>query len=271
MLLFFYKNTAFCNKQYLPVLLLLFVFITGFQCKDYSNKLLGPGIILTIDKPPDTWYQVKDFMKENNVKLTFYVERYQDLSDDTKKIMQEMIADGHEIAHHTSTHPHSDEYVNKYGVDAYLKYEVDTMTYLMNKDGFYPTTYAYPFGDLTPELDNFLLKRFNSIRKIISPYMNKHIADMDQLYYRYGNISLFYGTSIDQRHKHSMDEITEALEMAKESRQTVSLYCHYLTVDKPYEATNSHIYLKDFKALVLKAKSLGLRFYTASEVSRKKY
>lgn len=241
------------------------------QCKQKTNKILGPSVILTVDKPPDSWYQIKDFLKENNVKLTFYIECYQNISDSTKRIMKEMEADGHEIAHHTSTHPHSDEYVEKHGINKYLKYEIDTMTSLMNKDGFLPFNYAYPFGDLTTELDEHLLKRFNSVRKIISPYMNKRIADMDQLYYRYGDISLFYGTSIDQRHKHSLDEIYEALELAKSSKTAVSLYCHFIAIDKPLEISNSHVYMEDFKKIILKSKELGLRFYTVSEVSRKIY
>lgn len=267
----FYKLVIRIGKKNMPLLLLMAIAFNGFQCKDYSNKLLGPSIILTVDKPPDTWYQLKDFLKENNVKLTFYIESYQNLSDSTKRIMKEMEADGHEMAHHTTTHPHSDEYLEKYGMPAYLKNEIDTMTSLMQKDGFYPDNYAYPFGDLTTELDGELLKRFNSVRKIISPYMNKRIADMDQLYYRYGNISLFYGTSIDQRHKHSMDEILESLEMAKESRSAVSLYCHFIAIDKPVEGSNSHVYIHDFKKIVLKAKELGLRFYTVAEVSRKSH
>ena len=111
----FYKLVIRIGKKNMPLLLLMAIAFNGFQCKDYSNKLLGPSIILTVDKPPDTWYQLKDFLKENNVKLTFYIESYQNLSDSTKRIMKEMEADGHEMAHHTTTHPHSDEYLEKYG------------------------------------------------------------------------------------------------------------------------------------------------------------
>lgn len=242
------------------------------QCRKDSTKPLGPGILLTVDKPVDTWYYLKDFLKENNVKLTFYIEMYQDLQDTSKVKMKALMADGHEMAHHTSTHPHSDDYVKQYGIDAYMKKEIFAMTDSMKKDGFNPVTYAYPFGDCTTELDTRLLEHFNSLRKVLGTYMNKRIADMDQVYFRYGDIKLFYGIGIDVRYNRSLDEVFEALEKAKNSRQTVSLYCHYLSVDgKPHEGSDSHILEDDFKKIILKAKELGLRFYTASEVSRKKY
>jgi peptidoglycan/xylan/chitin deacetylase (PgdA/CDA1 family) len=251
---------------------LFFILFSLLNCnKDADDKLLGPGIILSVDKPPDTWYHFRDFLKENNVKLTFYIENYPTLKDSTKAIMKEMQADGHEMAHHTNTHPHSDEYVVKYGMDTYIKEEINLVTDLMRNDGFNPITYAYPFGDCTTELDERLLEHFNSVRKIIDPYMTKHLSDMDQIYYRYGNMKLFYASSIDQRHHHSIDEILEALEMAKDSRRAVSLYCHFLNNNTPTEASNSHVYEHDMKRIILKAKELGLRFYTVSEVSRKKY
>ncbi|MFN4082697.1 MAG: polysaccharide deacetylase family protein [Bacteroidia bacterium] len=82
-------------------------FLIVFACnKQQTRKPLDAGIF-TVDKPPDTWYYLKDYLKQNNVKLTFYIESYQTISDSTKRIMKEMEADGHEIAHHTSTHPPS--------------------------------------------------------------------------------------------------------------------------------------------------------------------
>ena len=255
-------------KNLAAIFIFLFI-INLLHCSKNNNVLLGPGILLTVDKPPDTWYHLKDFLKENHVKLTFYIESYQLLNDSSKRIMKEMIADGHEIAHHTTTHPHSDEYVKQFGMDAYLKNEIISMKDSMLKDGFNPLTFAYPFGDCTAAIDKELLKRFYSLRKVLGVYMNKKLADMDLIYFRYGNIKLFYGIGIDARYHHNVNEVFEALEKAKNSRQTVSLYCHFLsTPDGPFESSNSHIMESDLKDIVLKANSLGLRFYTASEVSR---
>jgi peptidoglycan/xylan/chitin deacetylase (PgdA/CDA1 family) len=242
------------------------------HCKKHENRnLLGPGILLTVDKPPDTWFHLKDFLKENGIKLTFYIEGYHDLADSTKWIMKQLQLDGHEMAHHTNSHPHSDEYVENYGMERFLNEEIISVTDSMKKDGFNPLTFAYPFGDCTAETDNRLLGHFNSLRKVLGTYLIKKIADMDLLYFRYGDIQLFYGTGIDVRYHHPNEEVFDALEKAKNSKQTISLYCHFLSNTGPLEGSNSHIMEDDFKRIVLKAKELGLRFYTASEVSRKKF
>lgn len=254
------------GKVYQIVSLILFAML--FRCSKDSAPLLGPGLFLSIDKPADTWYHLRDFLNQHHVKLTFYIEEYQKLHDSSINILKQMQSDGHEIAHHTSTHPHSTHYVMKYGMNQYLKHEIFAMTDSMRQDGFNPVTFAYPFGDCSAELDNNLLQHFNSLRKTIGTYLNKHIADMDQLYFRYGSLKLFFGTGIDVRHHHSLNEVFEALEKAKSSRQTLSLYCHFLSTTGQLEETNSHIMEDDLKQIILKAKELGLRFYTASEISR---
>jgi peptidoglycan/xylan/chitin deacetylase (PgdA/CDA1 family) len=262
-----------CNTilRYLSAAIFSLLLLASVQCRKDSAAPLGAGILLTVDKPADTWYHLKDFLKENNVKLTFYVEGYQALHDSSRQILKEMMADGHEIAHHTSTHAHGDDFVREHGIDAYMLQEIISMRDSMRRDGFNPVNFAYPFGDCTAELDRNLLLHFNSLRKLLGTYLNKRIADMEQVYFRYGDLRIFYGIGIDVRYKRPLSEVFEALVKAKSSRQTVSLYCHYLSTTGRLEGSDSHIMEEDLKRIVLKARSLGLRFYAVSEVSRHQY
>jgi hypothetical protein len=114
-----------------------------------------------------------------------------------------------------------------------------------------------------------LLKYFINIRKIIAPYLNKKICDLDQIYLRHGNVKVFFAAGIDARYKVNLEEIFDALEKAKSSRQTVSLYTHFLSKDgKPLESSNSHIAEEDFVKIIKKANELGLKFYTAKEIGQ---
>ncbi|MBP7510885.1 MAG: polysaccharide deacetylase family protein [Bacteroidia bacterium] len=257
------------RKAILNKVLLLAILIGLFfsNCNKDNSKPLGAGILITVDKPPDTWQHLQTFLKENDVKLTFYIENYNIVADSTKEMMKSFMNDGHEIAHHSLTHAHADDYAEKYGVDAYLQNEILNVTEAMKKDGFNPVTFAYPHGDCTSEVDQALLNHFVNIRKIIAPYLNKKLCDLDQIYLRQGNVKVFYGAGIDTRYHLKLEDIFDALEKAKNSRQTISLYTHFLSKDgQPFEVSNSHIAQEDFIKIIKKAKELGLKFYTAKEV-----
>ncbi|MCF8254386.1 MAG: polysaccharide deacetylase family protein [Bacteroidia bacterium] len=260
----------YLNRKANSYKIFLFAILIGFtfsNCKKDNSKPLGAGILITVDKPPDTWQHLQTFLKENDVKLTFYIENYNTITDSTKEMMKSFMKDGHEIAHHSLTHAHADEYAEKYGVDAYLQDEILNVTEAMKKDGFNPVTFAYPHGDCTSEVDQALLKHFVNIRKIIAPYLNKKLCDLDQIYLRQGNVKVFFGAGIDTRYHLELEDIFKALEKAKNSRQTISLYTHFLSKDgKPLEGSDSHIAQEDFIKIIQKAKELGLKFYTAKEV-----
>ncbi|MFN4082698.1 MAG: hypothetical protein ACK4K9_03630 [Bacteroidia bacterium] len=152
-----------------------------------------------------------------------------------------------------------------------MKYEIDEMTKLMNKDDFYPKNFAYPFGDVSTELDKLLLTKFNSVRKIISPYGTKKLADMDALYYKYDGIKLFYGTNIDKRNVNTIDDVLSGLKAAKKRREALSIYCHFISKEPIPFVDDSYIIEADFFKIVELAKQLNLKFYTVAEVSRNTY
>jgi hypothetical protein len=248
---------------------LFFTLILFSTCKKDNVLYLGAGIVLTIDKPPDTWNYLRTYLKRNNAKFTFYIENYPFLADSTTRIMKDFLADGHEMAHHSLTHVHADKYAARYGVDRYINDEILPVTEAMKKDGFNPVTFAYPHGDCTKELDAALLGKFKNLRKIVAPYLNKTLSEMDLIYLQKGNVKLFFGAGIDVRYKVSEAEVMQALEKAKNSRQTISLYCHFLSENgEPFEGSNSHVSEDLIRKIVEKANALGLKYYTAKDLSQ---
>ena len=253
---------------------ILIISLFGGCSKPSQSKLLGPGLALSIDAWPDSWHEHRQFFKDNGVKLTFYIEQYPKMLDSQKQKLRDFEADGSEVAHHTYTHAHADEYVAKYGMQQFIKNEILVPTIAMKRDGFHPLNFAYAHGDCTTETDVELANYFNSIRKIISPYGGKRICDMDQIYYRFGDITYYYACGIDTRYSHSLDEVYQALEYAKKSRTTICLYSHSISTNPiplSVDISESYILADDLKKIVLKAKELGLTFYTAKDISRNKF
>jgi peptidoglycan-N-acetylglucosamine deacetylase len=247
----------------------LFVLALCSCNKDKSIKPLGPGLFLSCDLPPHHWHPIKEYLKENNIKVTFYTESFQSLTDFQKNLAKEMLADGHEMGHHTATHPNLNTYLEDHSLKEYIESEILPMKYLMESEGFTVKTFAYPHGASTSECDKELLNYFLSIRKTYNPSLLKNLEDIDAIYYRYGQNEFLNAASIDKKSKVTLSEIFDALEKAKKSKQTIALYCHFVSFGDSIQNELS-INESDLKAIINKAVELNLQSYTATAMSKSK-
>lgn len=254
--------------------LLIFSFLSsllafsGISCSKHKDvSPLGAGLFLSCDLPPHRWYPFKDFLKENHIKVTFYIEGFQNLTTEQKAQAKMMMADGHEIAHHTATHPNLDEYLKTHTLQEYMDNEILPMKKQMEAEGFPCNTFAYPNGASTKDADKELLNHFQSVRKLYDPNLLKKLENIDAVYYRYGENEILVAASIDRKRKLSLTEILKALEKAKKSKQTLSLYCHEIAFNGIDQGEYS-IDESDLKAIVQKSVELGLKSYTATELSK---
>jgi peptidoglycan/xylan/chitin deacetylase (PgdA/CDA1 family) len=259
---------------YLTIITLFLTVMLLSSCKKDDNvQLLGAGIMLSVDVPPTAWFKMRDFLRENQIKITFYTQSYAELRDSSSKSqIQLMMQDGHEIAHHTSTHPVLEQYLASHTLEEYIKAEITEMSDLMKKDGISPRTFAYPNGNYTTESDRQLLNIFNSLRKTYQRSYSKSLEDLDPIYYRYGNNKILFASSIDRKFNIPLSEIFAALERAKKTQQCICLYCHNVAYnDITFNNETYNIDESALKAILMKAKQLNLTFYTASDISRKKF
>jgi hypothetical protein len=173
------------------------------------------------------------------------------------------------MAHHTATHPNIDTYLESHTLDEYINNEIKPITNLMAAEGFNVTTFAYPHGASTKESDIELLKYFSSVRKLFDPSLFKKLEDVNAIYYRYGQNDILVAASIDKKAMLPVTEIKNALEKAKKSKQTLSVYCHEIAFNGKDEGEYS-ISESDLKEILNKAVELKLTFYTASELSKTK-
>ena len=241
----------------LPVL-----FFLNFSCKknDVTTDAILPrgGMALTFDDYSiDNWHRYMKLFDSLNVKATFYISNYNKLNQKQKNKLHELQNHGHEIAFHSTNHVNFLKYAKENKCDKLLKEEVLDGLHLMNDDGFYPTTFAYPYGQHNEILDKLLLKYFKSVRALNgTTNLSKSLMSLD-------NNRIIYGLGIDESSKRDLEKIKDLLSEAQEKNSCAVLLVH--NIERSDIAMQCPLW--KLKELILKAKSLNLRFYTISEIS----
>lgn len=98
--------------------------------------------------------------------MTFFVSNLGELDASERAMLHALAGEGHAIEAHGMGHRDAAVYVERYGLITYLADEIDPLLAIMQTEGFAPTTFAYPYGDRTSELDRALLERFTLLRSL---------------------------------------------------------------------------------------------------------
>jgi peptidoglycan/xylan/chitin deacetylase (PgdA/CDA1 family) len=144
-----------------------FVTYADFVAGDYAQ----PGLALSFDDTfIDAWVALLPMLAQYQARVTFFVTRYQNLGPDQRAQVKLLASSGHDIESHSVNHLRGPDYVENYGVDAYLRNEIDPSIELMRSDGYAIQAFAYPFGARTSELDREIGKRVSVIRSVAFAY-----------------------------------------------------------------------------------------------------
>jgi peptidoglycan/xylan/chitin deacetylase (PgdA/CDA1 family) len=136
------------------------------------------GVALTFDDAyVDAWYGMRDLLAMHGARVTFFVTRFHRLSETRVDALRELRAAGHAIESHGHNHLHGPDYVEEHGVRAYIDDEVLPALEAMRQAGFAPTTFAYPFGARTSEIDRAVLEHVALVRSLSWTFGNPLIAD----------------------------------------------------------------------------------------------
>ncbi len=240
------------------IALIVFAFVSGCRKMETAGNLSDPGVALTFDDCSiDNWYKSLPLLDSFGVHATFYISAYHRLNDQQKEKLRAIEAHGNEIAYHTTNHYNLVDYESRQGMKDVLEIEINQDLKKMNRDGFYPKSFAYPFGAHSLYLDNQLLKIFSSVRMLNgSPDLSKSLASTKS------NADLF-ALSLDND-RHSLQIIKDMLGNAKSDRACLVLVAHQ--INNP-SAKYSVSYGK-LKAILQNVRDLGIRFYTASEIAQ---
>ena len=246
---------------YCTALLLMVLFLSGCKKFEKEGHLQQAGIVLTFDDNNiENWYHSLDFLDSNGIRATFYISKYRGFTADQKTKLMAIQSRGHEIGYHTVNHYNMVDYVYKYHhtIAELVQNEITAGLALMNRDGLYPKTFAYPFGSHCDAIDNSLKRYFKSVRVLngTNDYA-KSLAPTDKN-------ELLYGFGLDKSSNHTDGTIEKLLRSAKNNSACAILVGHKINSNINLSVSNER--LKKIAAL---AKELNLKFYTASEISVK--
>ena len=251
-------------KKSLPIAaIFLAALFASPGCSKYEKKgyMQQGGIALTFDDDRiDNWFKFLPFFDSTGIKATFYICKYHLLTPDQKNKLRILKDHGHEIAYHTTNHYNMVEYLvkNHHTLDELISGEIEYDLNKIERDGFYPTTFAYPYGAHTRELDHLLLKRyFKSVRALNGGTdYSTSLAPLEK------NNDILYGFGLDKSSKHSDDCLTKVMQSAKNNNCCAIFVAHDINKDAKLSVT-----LDRLKKIVNTVKELGLKYYTVSEIS----
>ncbi len=238
------------------------IIICSFSgCKKFVKQghIKDPGIVLTFDdNRVDNWFSYLPMLDSSGVKATFYICKYNRFTADQKRKLSIIQSHGHEIAFHTSNHYNMEEYVykQKHTIEELMLNEVQTGLKLMNKDGFYPTTFAYPFGAHNGLFDKELMRYFKSVRAL------NGTQDFSKSIVPTQNNEVLYGLGIDKSSNRSDADIISVLQSAKNNNTCAVFVAHDINSRSKFSITIQRLLM-----IVTFVKANNLKFYTASEIS----
>jgi len=243
----------------LCALLTFSVLTTG--CKKFQKEghLPEPGIVLTFDDDRvDNWYQYLPLLDSAGVRATFYICKYNRFTAEQKRKLTIIKNHGHEIAFHSTNHYNMEDYVykQKHTIDDLMRCEVEAGLKLMNQDGFFPTTFAYPYGAHNGVFDKMLMRYFKSVRALngTQDYSKSIVPSQSN--------QVLYGLGIDKSSKRSDGDFIKVLQSAKSNNGCAILVAHDINTSNKFSIT-----LKRLLTIFSFVKENNLKYYTASEVS----
>jgi peptidoglycan/xylan/chitin deacetylase (PgdA/CDA1 family) len=127
----------------------------------------GAGVALSFDDAYiDHWLSGADLYAEYGARLTFFIAYYDRLTADQRASLRELALRGHAIEAHSVNHLRAPRYVEDHGLSAYVRDELVPSIDRLRADGFEVTTFAYPFGARTRELDRAILQHVPIVRSV---------------------------------------------------------------------------------------------------------
>ncbi len=241
------------------MLVLIVVFFAGCKKFEKNGQMNQPGIALTFDDDRvDNWFQYLSYFDSAHVKATFYICKYNRFTSEQKNKLAIIQSHGHEIAFHGTNHYNMLDYVYKYKhtMDELMKNEITNGLKMMNRDGFYPTVFAYPYGAHNGIYDKMLMRYFKSVRVLNGTNdFTKSLAPTE-------NNNLLAGLGIDKSSKRSDEVVMQVMKSASDNNNCAVFVAHDINSNIKLSVT-----LDRLNKIINYAKHLGLKYYTISEIS----
>ncbi len=221
------------------------------------------GIAITFDDAyVGEWFSIKELLKSYGARVTFYVSEFNLLTEDLVNKLRILQYEGHEIGFHSLRHLNAVKFVKETSLDQYLAAEIIPGIAIMSEHGFVLSSFSYPYGAHTHQLDKALLKSFNHVRGTAFTNNKKRIVDLDHIYCKNSGKRVLYGAGIDNVYENSVEDVLKGLKRALDRKEVIILYAH-----KPASETDDYSTpLEKLEAILKYASENGLTFYRISDL-----
>ncbi|WP_264206024.1 polysaccharide deacetylase family protein [Flavobacterium shii] len=240
------------------------MFLTLFSCeskkKQPEPKPYKAGVILSFDDAyVDEWFDADKDLKKYSWKATFCVCRIDSIGAPQIDKLLQLQKEGHEIAGHGYHHYNAVKFVKKYGIDEYMKQEIDPMIASMKKLPFKVTSFAYPYGERSDELDKALSSKYKIIR---GRAFGGQLPKKQNCYFN--NSKIVFAFDIDNSHIHfSIPYLLELLDYAKKNNKILILCGHRPVKDV---TANYQTKIETLEFICRYMKLNDMKFYTLSDL-----
>lgn len=207
------------------------------------------GIVLAFDDyNAGDWENYFDLFDKYNVKVTFFVNCYE-----PTEFCFRAIEHGHEIAYHTAGHAD----LTKISDDEIYSQAIAPIE-VFREQGIELTTFAYPSGAYTEELNELLLQHYNVLRGAwYYQVVGKH--EMQNGFVESLSIDNIHYDS-DEQFREQVDCILE--ELSNNKGAVVGLYSHGIS-DGAW-----CVFPERLEYIFQRAQEMGIQFYTYKELQQ---
>ncbi len=211
------------------------------------HQMNQSGILLAFDDySEDSWRANFELFSEYGAKVTFFVN----LSEPTE-FCYDAEKEGHEIGFHTVEHVNLKE-----ATEEAVYQQAIAPIEVFRKEGIELTTFAYPYGAQTEQLDEMLLEHYNVVRGAY------HLELHGKHELRKGFVD---SMSLDNANFDSQEayeqKIMEVLNELKGGKGRVASFYSHVIGDGEWCISTDRL-----EFLLRKAKEMGLQFYTFQEL-----
>lgn len=207
------------------------------------------GILLAFDDyNPENWESYFDLFDEYGVKVTYFVT-----CSEPTDFCYEAIERGHEIGFHTAGHFR----VTEVSPEEIQKGVIDPIETFREK-GIELTTFAYPYGSYTAELNDLLLEHYKVLRGAYYYQLNSKAVLRHGFVEAFPLDNIYYDT--DEAYEEAVTRILT--ELSDNVGAVASVYSHAIDGGDWCVTKDRLIFLFE------KADELGLQFYTFQELQK---
>jgi len=249
---------------------LLFVFLlTAFTEGVKAKKPMQPGLCLTFDdRNMLHWEKQIPLFAKYNAHVTFFVDRFDMLTPEQIRALEELRKAGHTIGCHGLRHLNAAEYSKKNTPGKYIREEILPAIKIMEENGFHPSFFAYPGSNNDELTDKALRKYFRHLRTgcRVSESMestNCAFVKMKDV----GKKGVFYGLSFHPKSRN--DELViqakKAIDRITENKEMLVLYAHDL-VNAGEVSTSHYITADALEEILAYAEKKQIRLYSFDEL-----